>query len=58
MIPLENTDPYIFVPNGRTGRLEIYRDEKGKEVLVGSAPGNATDHEIRAMRNRLIAEGK
>jgi hypothetical protein len=57
-MPLEKTNPYLVVPNARTGRLEYYEDRGGREFLVGSTPGYLSDEAILAFCRRLAGERK
>jgi hypothetical protein len=58
MRPTREDGPWLFVPNPRTGRLEIYLANGDSEVLVGSMLGTATDSDIRGMVHRLESESK
>lgn len=55
-MPLEKTNPYLVVPNARTGRLEFYEARKGGEILVGSTPGGLDDEAVLAFCRRLQEE--
>jgi hypothetical protein len=49
--------PWLMVPNARTGRTDVFMElEDGREVLVGSLPGNPTDEQIREMQLKLEAD--
>lgn len=49
--------PWLMVPNPRTGRTEVYRDDPEVLVLVGSMPGDPSDGEIVEMMRRLVGDG-
>ena len=54
----EESGAYLFVPNQRTGRIEVYEAIGNNEKLVGSMPGESSDSDIRGMCHRLEAEKK
>jgi hypothetical protein len=47
---------YVFTPNNRTKRVEVFKDVRGRDVFVGSMGENPSEAMQREMIRKIEAE--